>query len=83
MVEQETTLYETVTDIAEDYFGPAADRFVSRLIVNHLNKTPEKLTKKDLRELISWIKLTLAVITDDPKVVSEFSRRLNSLLKRQ
>src|SRR3954469_19413020 len=80
-VVEELTLYEAVTDIAEDYFGPAARRFVDRLIINHLGKKPGKLTNKDLKDLITWIKLTVGVLTDDPGVVLEFTNRLNQLTR--
>ena len=75
----EMTLHAAVVDVAEDYFGPAAPRLVDRLIVNHLGKTPEKLTSKDLEELASWIKLTIATISDEAEVVEEFSARLTGL----
>ena len=75
------TLHENVIDIAEDYFGPAAPRLINRLIINHLNKTPEKLTTRDLKDLVSWIKLTLGVVTDEPEVVDELSARLTALSK--
>ncbi len=78
----ELTLYETVIDIAEDYFGPAAPRFVGRLINNHLHKAPEQITTKDLPELVTWSKLTVAMLTDDKDAIEEFSSRLDALVKQ-
>ncbi len=73
---EETTLYKTITEIAEDYFGPAAPRFMNRLITNHLGKQPEQLTRRDITALARWAKVTAAMITDDQKSVDEFVRRL-------
>jgi hypothetical protein len=77
----EQAIYQSVTDIAEDYFGPAAPRFVQRLAVNHLGKQPDKITPKDLQELVDWMKLTLAMLTDNEKVITEFSGRLDLLAR--
>ncbi len=73
------TLYDEVTKIAEDYFGPVAPRFISRLINNHLGKDPTQLKRKDLVALSSWTKLTVSMITDDEEIVEEFVERLRLL----
>ncbi|MDL2363019.1 MAG: hypothetical protein QFB86_01395 [Patescibacteria group bacterium] len=72
-------LYNDITKISEDYFGPAAPRFVSRIITNHLGKRPEDVTHKDVPELLTWMKLTMAMVTDKPEVVREFAGRINEL----
>jgi len=72
-------LYNSVVKVAEDYFGPAAPRYVDRLIDHHLQKPPTALTKKDLPEIATWTSLALAMITDDKSVIEEFSQRLTSL----
>jgi hypothetical protein len=78
----ELTAYDSVTEIASDYFGPAASRYVSRIIVNHLGKSPTQLRHKDIPELVNWIKLTLAVVTDDMNLVEEFVARLKTLSRK-
>jgi hypothetical protein len=78
-----TTLYKNIIDITEDYFGPAARRCIDRIIVNHLGKTPDKIKPGDVPELITWVKLTVALLTDDPDVVSEFVERLDKLANRK
>ena len=80
MVGQQT-IQEQVIDISRDYLGPAADRFINRQIRNHLRKNPERLAKKDLVELISWIKVAMAILTDDDKIVNEYVRHLHKLTK--
>lgn len=73
------SLYDEVTKIAEDYFGPVAPRFIARLINNHLGKEPSQLKPKDLPELSTWTKLTVSMITDDEQIVEEFVARLHLL----
>lgn len=79
-MDTKTGLYQEVTHITEDYFGPAAPRFVDRLIVNHLDKQPKQLRQEDLPELIEWIRLTVSMLTEDNATVSELSERLTLLL---
>jgi len=75
------TVYDDITRISEDYFGPVAARFVSRIVANHLNKKPEQVTLKDLPNLINWIQLSMAMVTDETAVISEYVSRLNELTK--
>ncbi len=73
------TLYIRVTHITQSYLGPAADRFVARQIRNHLRKDPERLAKKDLNDLIDWIRVAMGYITEDNEIVSEYIDRLKAL----
>lgn len=81
MVSQ-TMLYDDITRISEDYFGPVAPRFISRIVANHLNKKPEQVTAKDMPELINWVKLCMAMVTDEADTISEYIERLNKLAKQ-
>ena len=72
-------LYNQVTKVTEDYFGPAASRFIDRLIINHLGKEPEQLTNSDLPELIEWTRVTVSVLSDDKKMLKELTNRLQLL----
>lgn len=73
-------LYDQVVDIAEEYLGPAAKRFISRQITFHLDKKPAELTKSDLPKLVEWVKVSLALLTDDKKVVDDCQTKLNALI---
>jgi hypothetical protein len=73
------SLYNEVVTITENYFGPAADRFVIRQIRNHLNKDPEQLGKQDLLRLIKWISLAMALLVEDEKLISKYSIDLQRL----
>jgi hypothetical protein len=76
-------LYAEVIEIATDYLGPASKRFIDRQIINHLQKEPEKLTKNDLNRLIGWIEVVVALLTEDKKLIQEFTSRLEALAKHK
>ena len=71
--------YEAIVTIAKDYLGPAAERFVIRQISFHLNKKPEELTPGDIPKISQWIKVSLAMLTDDKKMVDDASVRIAKL----
>jgi len=77
------SLYTEVVDVTAKYLGTSADRFVSRQIVSHLNKAPERLAKSDLKELIKWIKPTMAILTDDMAMVDKYIDKLHSLTRSE
>jgi len=76
-------LYDKVVSIAEDYFGPAAPRFINRLITNHLGKAPVKITARDIPDLAVWVSLTVAMLTDDQDTIDQFTKRLHQLTTPQ
>jgi len=76
-----SSLYTEVVEVTAKYLGASADRFVSRQIVGHLNIAPERLAKSDLKELIKWIKPTMALLTEDMAMVDKYVDKLSSLSK--
>ncbi len=72
-------LYESLVEVIEDYLGPAASRFVDRQITFHLGIKPENITTKDLSKLVEWIKVSLALLTDDKKFVDDATARIMAL----
>jgi hypothetical protein len=72
-------LYSEAVAITYDYLGPAADRFLTRQIRNHLNISPSDLKDKNLLELIDWIRLAMMILTHDEHLVDEYVRRLTKL----
>lgn len=74
-----TTLFDDVVTITYDYLGPAADRFVVRQIRNHLQKDPDNLQPKDLRELIDWIQLAMRLISNDGPAIDRYMADLEML----
>lgn len=76
------TLYEQVVDVTVQYLGPAAERFVARQIQMHLDKDPEDLAEKDLVKLVDWIRLAIALLSEDNQLVDEFSESLLALARK-
>ena len=74
-------IYQQAVEITKDYLGPAAERFINRQILFHLQKEPNLLTKKDIPQLAEWVKVSIAVLTDDKKMVDEFTERMLKLVK--
>jgi hypothetical protein len=73
------SIYEELVAITEDYLGPAADRFIDRLVAAHLKKSPENLTAKDIPKLVQWLKLSMGLITNDRVLVDECEQRVINL----
>ena len=80
MNQKPKSLYLKVVHITANYLGPPADRFIRRQIENHLNKHPEELARKDLKELINWIEVSMTISTDDHKMIHEYLAKLQSLI---
>lgn len=72
-------LYEGIVEVTRDYLGPAADRFIARQIVSHLQKQPEELTRDDMRKLINWLKLSMAFLTNDEKLIDQYVEQLQEI----
>lgn len=73
------TLYDQVVRVTHVYLGPAADRFIARQVQNHLHKSPEELVQADLAGLIDWIRLVVALITEDSEIIEEYIAELKKL----
>lgn len=74
------SLYSRVVKITHVYLGPAAERFIDRQIINHLNKQPADLSKRDLKGLIDWIQVAVSLLTEDSGIVEEYIKELRALL---
>jgi hypothetical protein len=74
-----SNVYDEVIRITHIYLGPAAERFIARQMLNHLQKSPEELTKKDLSKLIDWIRIAVSLITDDSEIIEEYIAQLQKL----
>ncbi len=76
---EQPQLFEAVVDVTNEYFGIAAERFVTRQIHNHLHKSPEQLCKQDLATLIRWISLAVALLTDDEELIKKYVANLKDM----
>lgn len=72
-------LFEAIVTAAEPYLGPAAERFIARQVKFHLGKKPEELSKEDLPKLVEWVKVSLAMLTEDKAMVAEFNQRVEKI----
>lgn len=73
------TLYQSVLNITADYLGPAAQRFIDRQIDSHLHKSPQNLTKNDIKKLVEWSRVSMALLTNDKSTVDGYVKNLLSL----
>jgi hypothetical protein len=73
-------LYQQVTDITEEYLGPAAERFLARQISFHLGKSPQELDNADLPKLIEWTKVTLGLLTEDREMIEDYAHKMGRLV---
>jgi hypothetical protein len=76
-------LYRQVTLITEEYLGPAAERFVARQISFHLDKAPQDLSNEDIPKLIKWTRVTFGLLTEDSRIVDEYSNKIASLVDQE
>lgn len=66
-------LYNDVVQITQDFLGPAAERFIDRQIKTHVNKEPAELTQADLKQLSEWLKVAIALLTEDETTVKQYT----------
>jgi len=66
-------------EITIDYLGPAAEKFITRQIQVHLNKMPEQLEPQDVIKLTDWVKIAIALLTEDSKMVDAYAKDLHAL----
>ncbi|HSX29555.1 MAG TPA: hypothetical protein VLE73_03270 [Candidatus Saccharimonadales bacterium] len=76
------TLYEQAVEVGTDFLGPAGERFMRRQIQTHLDIEPEALRSQDVAELVNWVRLTFALLTDDASHVDAFADRLLALAEQ-
>ena len=81
IAEKQDTLYDRVVEVTVYYLGPAAERFVARQIEMHIGKEPSDLTEDDLEKLVDWIRLAIALLSEDSELVDEFTQSLLALAK--
>ncbi|MEX0748565.1 MAG: hypothetical protein WD467_00360 [Candidatus Saccharimonadales bacterium] len=75
------SIYQKALRVTSDYLGPAADRFLRRQISFHLEKEPEHLTPADVPLLAEWVKVSIAILTEDKQMVDEFGKRFKALVE--
>ena len=76
-----SNIYSAIVAVVTDYLGPAGERFVNRQVEFHLKKKPEEVTKDDIPKLAEWLKVTLAMLTEDASLVDDCSKRINGIVQ--
>ncbi|HVC36307.1 MAG TPA: hypothetical protein VNE40_02575 [Candidatus Dormibacteraeota bacterium] len=76
---KDTALYAQVVQVTRVYFGPTAERFITRQIQNHLHKLPQNLSSPDLKKLIDWIHIAVSLLTENTEIVDEYMLQLERL----
>lgn len=76
-------LYDQIIRISEEFLGPAGERFMRRQIEAHLTVRPEDIEPKHIPKLVDWVQLMFAMITDDTKIVNDFTNQLLGLAKNK
>ena len=71
-------LYNDVITLARPYLGPAAEKFLSRQISQHLDVTTDQLAGQHLEELSKWCFISGKLVMAEAKA-QEFSQKVKSL----
>jgi hypothetical protein len=75
--------YQEIVEVTADYLGPAAERFVKRQIDFHLEKSPEELTSDDVKKLAEWVRVALALLTQDQAQTQEACQRIKAVSEKK
>jgi hypothetical protein len=78
-VPKQNNIYLDLVSITSQYLGPAAERFIDRQVHNHLNKSPQNLTRKDVDNLLDWLRSSVSLLTDNEKLVEDYISQLRDL----
>lgn len=78
-----SSLYERVIGVTQEYLGPVSKCCIDRQIIHHLDKRPDEIDENDLKLLVSWVEALTALLTGDKQVSRELTVRLESLAQKQ
>jgi hypothetical protein len=81
MPETKIDYFQSVVGVAQEYLGPAAERFIRRQIDFHLEKDPANLTRKDVSELSKSVGVALGLLANDRELVDEASKKFKDIAK--
>lgn len=82
VAQKPSVVFEEIVDMTSDYIGPAARRFVTKIVHNHLDKSPSELKRSDVTEYHEAAVIAFARITKNSRLRYEFSTRLLALKTR-
>lgn len=76
-----SSYYQQVLGVTEEFLGLAAERFVKREIEFHINKKPEDITASDVIKLKHTTVLALGLLVEDRAVVDKAGKRFDEIIK--
>ena len=71
-------LYDEVLNVARPYLGPAAERFLTRQIEQHLDTNAQGLGRQHLDELAKWCLNSGKLVMDESKA-SDLGQKIKAL----
>jgi hypothetical protein len=74
-----TGIHDKLVHIMKAYLGPAGERFLDRQIEFHLNKKPRDIELEDVDQLKEWVKVSLALLTEDKPLVDRCIAEIETL----
>lgn len=79
MMATATNYYQAVVSAAEEFLGPAAERFIRRQIEFHLEKDPATINRADVLKLRDSIGVALSLLVEDRQVVHRAIQRFDDI----
>jgi hypothetical protein len=77
-----SNFYEQVESLTSLYLGPSANRLIAKQVENHLNKKPRELCCNDMPKSIDWIRAAVVYLTEDGRLVEEYTSELRKLSRQ-
>ena len=71
-------LFDSALEVAKQYMGPAAEKFMNRQIKEHLGIEPANLTADKLPELATWCISSGKLVMGEDKA-KEFAGKIKAL----
>lgn len=73
------TYFYKVVSVAEEFLGPAAERFVRRQVEFHLSKNPKDLTSKDVLKLSRTFGTSLGQIVKSDEMIKRAVKKIEMI----
>lgn len=73
------SIYQQVIRTTHKYLDPTLSECIDSQLECQLHKTPDQLTKSELSGLIDWIRMIVALVADDNKLIERYISELNQI----
>lgn len=75
----QTTLYQSLSDLSDNYFGNSVTVSIRARLEIQLEKPLDELTPGDLLEQLGWLKSIACLFTNDKERVEDFALKAEIL----